>query len=329
MSAAVSGFEAKLRAGHFVITAEIAPPLSSDRQHLLERAIPLARLADAVNITDGASARVHMSAVTAAGILVHHGIEPILQFTCRDRNRIALQSDLLGAAALGVRNLLLLTGDDPRAGDQPDAKPVFDLDSCALIKTAVAIRDKNELPSGRKIAGHADFFVGVADTLLDPPRRLGTDLIAKQDCRWGAVCPDSVLHGSWNCPSLRKATGGGGHHRTFFRVDRDRSAGRGPIGTVDTRASTGLDHSRRARRSAGASRRPHRGGKADLRRSAARAFGDHWRQRSSHYGAAQPGNHCRGYRRIPFGPKNQRTLREAAEGKSVQRPIATQETAAS
>ena len=169
MSAAVSGFEAKLRAGHFVITAEIAPPLSSDRQHLLERAIPLARLADAVNITDGASARVHMSAVVAAGILVHHGIEPILQFTCRDRNRIALQSDLLGAAALGVRNLLLLTGDDPRAGDQPDAKPVFDLDSRALIKTAVAIRDKNELPSGRKIAGHADFFVGVADTPLDPP----------------------------------------------------------------------------------------------------------------------------------------------------------------
>jgi len=110
-----------------------------------------------------------MSAVTAAGILVHHGIEPILQFTCRDRNRIALQSDLLGAAALGVRNLLLLTGDDPRAGDQPDAKPVFDLDSCALIKTAVAIRDENELPSGRKIAGHADFFVGVADTPLDPP----------------------------------------------------------------------------------------------------------------------------------------------------------------
>jgi methylenetetrahydrofolate reductase (NADPH) len=169
MSAVLSSFEAKLRAGQFVITAEIAPPLSTDRQHLLERAMPLARLADAINITDGASARVHMSAVTAAGVLVQHGIEPILQFTCRDRNRIALQSDLLGAAALGVHNLLLLTGDDPRAGDQPDAKPVFDLDSRALIETAVAIRDKNELPSGRKVAGRADFFIGVADTPLDPP----------------------------------------------------------------------------------------------------------------------------------------------------------------
>lgn len=165
----IGGFEAKLRTGQFVITAEISPPLSTDPEHLLERAMPLARLADAVNITDGASARVHLSAVTAAGILVRHGVEPILQFTCRDRNRIALQSDLLGAAALEVRNLLMLTGDDPRAGDQPDAKPVFDLDSRRLIETAVAIRDRNELPSGRKVAGRADFFIGVADTPLDPP----------------------------------------------------------------------------------------------------------------------------------------------------------------
>jgi methylenetetrahydrofolate reductase (NADPH) len=162
-------FEAKLRAGEFVITAEIPPPLSSDPEDLLRRTMPLAGLADAVNITDGASARVHMSALAAAAILVREGVEPILQLTCRDRNRIALQSDLLGAAALGIRNLLILTGDDPRAGDQPDAKPVFDLDSRKLIETAVGIRDRNELPSGRKVAGRADFFIGVADTPLDPP----------------------------------------------------------------------------------------------------------------------------------------------------------------
>src|SRR5215813_11558372 len=163
------GFKAKLRAGRFVITAEISPPLSADPQHLLEMAMPLAGLADAVNVTDGASARVHMSALAAAGILIRHGVEPILQLTCRDRNRIALQSDLIGAAALGVRNLLILTGDDPRAGDQPDAKPVFDLDSRTLIATAAAMRDRNELPSGRKITGDADFFIGVADSPLDPP----------------------------------------------------------------------------------------------------------------------------------------------------------------
>jgi methylenetetrahydrofolate reductase (NADPH) len=163
------GFEAKLRAGRFVITAEISPPLSADPQHLLETAMPLAGLADSVNVTDGASARVHMSALAAAGILVRHGVEPILQLTCRDRNRIALQSDLIGAAALGVRNLLMLTGDDPRAGDQPDAKPVFDLDSRRLVETAAAMRDRSELPSGRTVAGHADFFIGVADSPLDPP----------------------------------------------------------------------------------------------------------------------------------------------------------------
>jgi methylenetetrahydrofolate reductase (NADH) len=131
--------------------------------------MPVARAADAINITDGPSARVHMSALAAAGILVQHGVEPILQLTCRDRNRIALQSDLLGAAALGIRNLLILTGDDPRAGDQPEAKPVFDLDSRKLIETAVGIRDHNELPSGRKVAGNTDFFIGVAETTLDPP----------------------------------------------------------------------------------------------------------------------------------------------------------------
>jgi methylenetetrahydrofolate reductase (NADPH) len=162
-------FEAKLRSRQFVITAEISPPLSSDPEDLLQTAMPLAGLADAVNITDGASARVHMSALAAAGILARRSVEPILQMTCRDRNRIALQSDLLGAAALGVRNLLILTGDDPRAGDQPEAKPVFDLDSRKLIETAVSIRDHQELPTGRKVVGRADFFIGVADIPLDPP----------------------------------------------------------------------------------------------------------------------------------------------------------------
>jgi methylenetetrahydrofolate reductase (NADPH) len=93
-----------------------------------------------------------MGALASASILLGAGIEPILQFTCRDRNRIALQSDLMGAAALGVRNLLVLTGDDPKAGDQPDTKPVFDIDSRALIETARRLRDQGELPTGRKVA---------------------------------------------------------------------------------------------------------------------------------------------------------------------------------
>ena len=159
----------KLAAGRFVITAEVTPPVSADRNDLLAKALPLKDIADAVNITDGAGARPHLGAVTAAAMLVQEGIEPILQFTCRDRNRIALQSDLLAAAASGVRNLLMLRGDDPSAGDQPDAKPVFDLDPRRLLETARHLRDQGELPSGRKIGGKADFFLGGADNPIDPP----------------------------------------------------------------------------------------------------------------------------------------------------------------
>lgn len=152
----------------FAITAEVTPPVSCNPSDLLDKALPLKGLADAVNVTDGAGARAHLGAQAAATILLQNGIEPVLQLTCRDRNRLALQSDLLGAAALGIRNLLVLRGDDPTAGDQPDAKPVFDLDSRALIETAIGVRDRGELPSGRKVTGKASFFIGAADMPLDP-----------------------------------------------------------------------------------------------------------------------------------------------------------------
>lgn len=159
----------KLEAGRFAITAEVTPPVSASRDELLDKALPLKGLADAVNVTDGAGARAHLGAVTAAAILVEQGIEPVLQFTCRDRNRIALQSDLLSAAACGVRNLLMLRGDDPSAGDQPDAKAVFDLDARQLMDTARRLRDTGELPTGRKVTGRADFYLGAADNPIDPP----------------------------------------------------------------------------------------------------------------------------------------------------------------
>jgi methylenetetrahydrofolate reductase (NADH) len=162
-------FERVLKSGRFALTAEVTPPVSCARADLLARAAPLKELADAVNVTDGAGARVSMGALAAATILNEAGIEPVLQLTCRDRNRLALQSDLLGAAALGIRNLLVLRGDDPSAGDQPDAKPVFDLDARALIKIAVEIRDRGELPQGRKVTGKAGFFIGAADLPIDPP----------------------------------------------------------------------------------------------------------------------------------------------------------------
>jgi len=151
------------------MTAELVPPLSSDAGELLDKAAALKGLADAVNVTDGAGARAHMSALAGAGLLIQAGIEPILQMTCRDKNRLALQSEMMGAAALGIRNLLLLSGDDPKSGDQPDTKPVFDIDSRTLIDTARRLRDEGTLPSGRKVAGKADFFIGAADMPIDPP----------------------------------------------------------------------------------------------------------------------------------------------------------------
>jgi methylenetetrahydrofolate reductase (NADPH) len=122
-----------------------------------------------------------MGGLAAAALLIRAGIEPILQLTCRDRNRIALQGDLVGAAALGIRNLLVLHGDAPAAGDQPDAKPVYDLTSNALADTARLIRDARRLPNGRDVGGHAAFFIGGADTPLDPPPDWRADrILAKQ-----------------------------------------------------------------------------------------------------------------------------------------------------
>ncbi len=151
------------------MTAEVAPPVSCDAQDLLRKATPLRDLADAVNVTDGAGARAHMSALAASTILLGAGIEPILQITCRDKNRIALQSELMGAAALGISNMLVLTGDDPKAGDQPDTKPVFDINSRTLLETARRLRDEGKLPTGREVAGKASFFLGAADMPIDPP----------------------------------------------------------------------------------------------------------------------------------------------------------------
>ena len=158
-----------MRGGHFVITAEITPPLSCDRDDLLRKALPLRGLVDAVNVTDGASARAALSPLVAAIALSEAGVEPILQLTCRDRNRIALQGDLIGAAAYGIGNVLLLTGDDPKAGDQPETKAVFDVDSAALTDMARRLRDEHQLPSGRKVGGTPNFFLGGADGPLDPP----------------------------------------------------------------------------------------------------------------------------------------------------------------
>ena len=164
----MSLLQSRLRSGRFVVTAEITPPVSTDPAEFLKRALPLKGLATAINVTDGAGAKVHLSSLAAAHFLVQSGLEPIFQVTCRDRNRLALQGDLLGAAALGIHNILVLAGDDPKAGDQPDAKPVYDLDSRALIALARRMSDEGTLPSGTEIEKKPELFIGAADIPADP-----------------------------------------------------------------------------------------------------------------------------------------------------------------
>jgi methylenetetrahydrofolate reductase (NADPH) len=164
----VTGFASSLASGRFVLTAEVTPPLSLSPAALIEKVRPLAGLADAVNVTDAASARAAMDPLAAAAIMLGAGVEPILQLTCRDRNRIALQGAIVGAAALGVRAFLFLNGDKPEAGDQPEAKGVFDIGSAELVRTAAGI-GAGKLPSGRAVADPTPLLPGVADCPIDPP----------------------------------------------------------------------------------------------------------------------------------------------------------------
>jgi len=147
----------------FVYTAETTPPDASNKETLLKNVMPLKGVADAVNVTDSPGAKVHMSSLTAAIILAQNGIDPILQLTVRDRNRLALQGDLIGASALGVNNILCLKGDDPKNGDQPETKIVNDIDSLTLVSTANMMRKEKKLPSGRLIDPSPKLFIGGAE----------------------------------------------------------------------------------------------------------------------------------------------------------------------
>jgi methylenetetrahydrofolate reductase (NADPH) len=160
-------FRDSLRSGHFTVTAELTPPRGASLDALTVAVNDLRPAVTAINLTDGAGARVRMSSAAAAIHVKQSGIEPILQVTCRDRNRIALQSDLLGTAAFGVRNVLVLTGDSVEAGDDADAKPVFDLDSRQLISALRKMSIEAKTLSGSELASAPDFFLGAADAPID------------------------------------------------------------------------------------------------------------------------------------------------------------------
>lgn len=176
-----SRLEAIVRSGRFAVTSEVVPPRSGDLSPLTEQARGLVGYADAVNVTDNPAASAHMSPLAGVAATARAGLEPTVQLTVRDRNRLALTADLLGAWALGARNLLCLTGDPLTVGDHPDARAADDINVTELIRLGTSLRTRGRLLSGHEIDGPPRYFVGVADSPLAPnydPARLEAKLDA-------------------------------------------------------------------------------------------------------------------------------------------------------
>jgi methylenetetrahydrofolate reductase (NADPH) len=176
-----SRLERLLGAGHFVVTGELGPPQSADGEVIREKVSLLKGYCDAANITDNQTAIVRMSSIGAGTILVQEDLEPIIQMTCRDRNRLAIQADLMGAYALGMRNVLCLTGDHQSFGNHPTAKNVHDLDSVQLIEMVVKMRDEKNFQSGDEMEGlEPRFFVGAAANPFGDPFEFRPYRLAKK-----------------------------------------------------------------------------------------------------------------------------------------------------
>lgn len=176
-------FERVLRAGHFVVTSELAPPDSADPALVYERAAYFDGYVDAINATDGSGAHCHMGSLAVCALLTRLGYSLIQQISCRDKNRIAIQGDILGGAAMGVCNMLCLSGDGVQSGDHPEAKPVFDLDCMSLLEIASTMRDKSTFQSGRKLSDPPRVFLGAAaNPFVEPfdwrPHRLAKKVAA-------------------------------------------------------------------------------------------------------------------------------------------------------
>jgi len=175
-----SRLERALRDGRFAVTAELNPPDSADPADVFEAARPLAEVADAINATDASGANCHMSSIGISALLTRAGYGTVYQISCRDRNRIAIQGDILGAAAMGVRNVLCLTGDGVGVGDQPGAKPVFDFDSLTLLRTIRTMCDQGVFLSGRKITSPPHLFLGAAENPCIEPYEWRPERLAKK-----------------------------------------------------------------------------------------------------------------------------------------------------
>ena len=211
--------ERVLRSGLFAVTAELNPPDSADPHEVYDAALVLSEVCDAINATDASGANCHMSSVAICALLTRAGYSPVLQVSCRDRNRIAIQGDVLGAAAMGVSNVLCLTGDDVTAGDQPQAKRVFDLDSIQLLHTIRTMRDEGLFLSGRKLTVRPRLFLGAAENPFAPPldwrpERLGKKVDAGADFIQTQFCFDVARLREF----MRRVRELGLHERVFILI---------------------------------------------------------------------------------------------------------------
>ena len=161
--------ERLLRDDVFAVTTEISPPDSADPREAYERASVFDGYVDAMNATDGSGGNCHMSSIGMCSLLARRGYDMVMQMTCRDRNRIAIQGDVLGAAAMGVANILCLTGDGVEGGDHPEAKPVFDVDSMSMLSMLKGMRDDSQYLSGRKLTEPPHVMLGAAENPFAPP----------------------------------------------------------------------------------------------------------------------------------------------------------------
>ncbi len=213
-----SNLEKALKAGYFVATGELGPPQSADRREIDHKAQFLKGIVESVNITDNQTAVVRMSSISVAVMLMQLGIEPNIQMTARDRNRIAIQSDLLGAAALGVRNLLCLTGDHQTFGNHPQSKNVHDVDSISMLRMCKDLRDNKVFQSGDPVKGQEPrFFLGAAANPFADPFEFRPYRLAKKVQAGADFIQTQII---FNVPKfhdyMRKVVELGVHERTYI-----------------------------------------------------------------------------------------------------------------
>ena len=176
----MGAFEKLLSSGQFAVTAELSPPDSADPEEVYSRARVFDGYVDAINATDGSGANCHMSSIAVCSLLERRGYTTVMQISCRDRNRLAVQGDVLGASALGISNMLCLSGDSVQAGDHPGAKPVFDLDCMSLIATLRGMRDDSRYLSGRTLTTAPRILIGAAANPFVPPFEYRVQRLAKK-----------------------------------------------------------------------------------------------------------------------------------------------------